>query len=325
MAADDLTSIPGLEEKHRRALARQQITTIGALVSSDQRVIYRATANIRPRPTLEQIAQWQDAARSKLSEVATDVTDWHTAASFAVVFAQRQVGDVWEHRLEIERTEVEPERDPEVWPGWDCTPICGWMLGQLDSAEAQSVARRIHDTGKRAAEEPAAEEPAAEEPAAEEPAPEEPAAKEPAGEEQPPTEPGAAEPEATVRRAKRPQLRIESATISDATRTLPVVTAGALTADFPAELLAPVRVAMTVAGAPRGTQVQAVARFVGRGRRGWNAHDPVAVPPSGHVEFDLSGAPAGRHEVDLLAWAPDGTVNFASVRLPALTVGSGTS
>ena len=38
-----------------------------------------------------------------------DRSAWHTAASFAVVFSQRQVDGQWERRLEAEQTEVEPE------------------------------------------------------------------------------------------------------------------------------------------------------------------------------------------------------------------------
>ncbi len=134
MATDELNSITGLEDKHRRALARRQITALRSLADADQRVIYNAMGSIRPRPTLEQIAQWQGEARAKLGEPAADTADWHTAASFAVVFARRRVGDTWERRLEVERTEVEPEREPEVWAGWECDRICGWMRGQLDQA-----------------------------------------------------------------------------------------------------------------------------------------------------------------------------------------------
>src|SRR5206468_85461 len=48
--------------------------------------------------------------------------------------SQRQRDDAWESRVEVERTEVEPERNPQVWPGWDCAPICAWMTGQLGPA-----------------------------------------------------------------------------------------------------------------------------------------------------------------------------------------------
>jgi hypothetical protein len=117
--SDDLSSIPGLEDKHLRALARQQITDVRGLADADRRAIYRAMANLRPRPTLDRISRWQDDARSMLDEAVTDASDWHTAASFAVVFAQRRVGDAWERRVEAERTEVEPERESGAWVGWE--------------------------------------------------------------------------------------------------------------------------------------------------------------------------------------------------------------
>ena len=90
--ADDLSSIEGLADKHLRALARQHVTDLRGLVQADRRVIYRAMANLRPRPTLELISRWQDEARSTLDEAVTDTSDWHTAASFVVVFGQRQRG-----------------------------------------------------------------------------------------------------------------------------------------------------------------------------------------------------------------------------------------
>ena len=101
MPSDDLSSIPDLQDKHRDALVRElKITTFRALAQADRRDIQRAMRNFRPRPTLAQIAQWQDHARSRLSEATTDRSDWHPAASFAVVFAQRQVDDGWEQRTE---------------------------------------------------------------------------------------------------------------------------------------------------------------------------------------------------------------------------------
>ena len=68
MAADDLSSITGMEDKHRRALARRQITTLRGLADADEDVIYRAMGSIKPRPSHNQIAQWQADARSKLVE-----------------------------------------------------------------------------------------------------------------------------------------------------------------------------------------------------------------------------------------------------------------
>ena len=69
-----------------------------------------------------------------LSETAPDLAEWQTTASFVVVFSQRRTGGIWERRIEAERTEVEPERATEVWPGWQAAPLYAWMAGQLGQA-----------------------------------------------------------------------------------------------------------------------------------------------------------------------------------------------
>jgi len=177
---DDLSSIEGLADKHVRALARQHVTDLRGLVQADPDAIYRAMANLRPRPAREQIARWQDDARNKLAPPAA--SEWQTAASFVVVYSQRKKGDTWERRVEAERTEVEPERTMQVWSGWDAAPVCEWMRGQLGQAA---------DAGTQPAEEPPTEEPAAEEPT-----------------------PARAAP--TPGPASRAQLRIDSAALIDA-------------------------------------------------------------------------------------------------------------
>jgi hypothetical protein len=279
---DDLSSIEGVADKHLRALARQHVTDLRGLVQADPEAIYRAMANLRPRPTRDEILRWQDDARSKLA--TPDAPEWQTAASFVVVFSQRREGDTWERRVEAERTEVEPERTMQVWSGWDAAPVCDWMRGQL----GQTVG----------AEGPPAEEPPAEEPPAEEP-PAEPA---------PAPAPG------------RTQLRIDSAAIIDAAGRTDVVTGGGLAASPRTELAAPVRVVFTVSGAPPGTRLQAVTRIERRDGPGWNPRDPVTLPGTGQAEFDLAVVPAGDHDLALIAWAPDATAKPVSVRLPRVTI-----
>jgi hypothetical protein len=260
--------------------------------------------NIKPRPDLQQIAQWQGEARSRLAGApsgpdeasgrpggaAVDTVEWHPVASFAVVFAQRRVGGTWERRIEAERTEVEPEREPEVWSGWECNPICGWMMGQLGQAGRAEPSEPGQGGGRI---QPAAGRPAGEPAAAGQP------------------------------RGGRSQLRIDSAAITDAARSADLVTGGVLVATPPAALVAPARVVFTVSGARPGTEVQAVARLRGHGEPGRNVADPVAVPPSGRVEFDLSEVTADQLEMGLLAWAPDGTARPVSVSLPAMRVSPG--
>jgi hypothetical protein len=288
---DDLSSIEGLADKHVRALARQHVTDLRGLVQADPEVIYRAMANLRPRPAREQIARWQDDARNRLATSAA--SEWQTAASFVVVFSQRKEGDTWERRVEAERTEVEPERTMQLWSGWDAAPVCDWMRGQLDQAA---------DAGAQPAEEPPTE-PAAEEPAA---------------------EPAPAQAAPAPGPASRTQLRIDSAALIDAAGRTEVVTAGALAADPRTELVAPVRVVFAVGGAPPGTPLQAVARIRQPDGPGWNPRDPVVLAGPGQVEFDLTPVPAGDHVMALIAWAPDATAKPVSVTLPNVTIRQGT-
>src|SRR5262249_9223753 len=95
-------------------------------------------ANLRPRPTRQQIALWQDDARNRLGEPAPDPAEWQDAASFVVVFSQRRMDGTWERRVEAERTEVEPERSAQVWSGWNAAPVCAWLAGPLRQAGAAS-------------------------------------------------------------------------------------------------------------------------------------------------------------------------------------------
>lgn len=126
----------------------------------------------------------------------------------------------------------------------------------------------------------------------------------------------------TAKAPGRSQLRIDSAAIMDANRTVDVVTAGALVADLPSELIAPLRVVLTVSGARPRTVLHAVTRILRPDGPGWNPQDPVVVRRSDQAEFDLSGLPAGQYEMSLIAWAPDATAKPVSVRLPALTIRS---
>ncbi len=313
---DDLSSIEGLADKHRRVLARHHVTDLRGLVQADRRVIYRSMANLRPRPTLELISSWQDDARSKLDEAVPDASDWHTAASFVVIFSQRQREDAWERRVEVERTEVEPERNPQMWPGWDCAPACTWMSGQLGQADR-----------------PGTQPPEAAPPGpAVTPAPEPSSlalVPEPPGPALVPEPPGPAlvsEPSGPAAApqpgpaAGRPQLRIDSAEIIDAAGRTEVVTAGEPAADPRTELAAPVRVVVTVSGARPGAGLRAVTRIQRPNGPGWNPRDPVDLPASGLAEFDLSGVPEGDHEMSLIAWAPDASAKPVSVRLPKVTI-----
>ena len=293
MSSHELSSIQGLEDKHLRALARHGVTDLRGLVQADRGAIHRGMASLRPRPSLNQIGRWQEDARDMLAETAPDAAEWQTAASFVVVFSQRQAGDVWERRVEAERTEVEPERNPQVWQGWEARPICEWMLGQLGQANSAAPA----------------------------PAPADASAGAVTGSAQGTA--GAAEPPPAEPAAERPALRIDSAVLIDAAGRTDVVTAGMVTAIPPGVLAAPVRVEFTVGGARPKTRLRAVARILRPDGPSRNAQEPVAVPGSGRVELSLSGVPAGEYDVGLTAWAPDGTASPVSVRLPKVSIRCG--
>jgi hypothetical protein len=300
--SDDLSSIPDLQDKHRGVLIRElKITTFRALAQAERRDIQRAMRNLRPRPTLTLIAQWQDHARSRLSE-ATDQSDWHPFASFAVVFAGRQVDDGWQHRIEAERTEVEPEQEPRIWPGWDCGEICGWMREQVPPTvrpEAQAAG-------------------AAEPRDAETAEPRDAGAAEPqAGE--------AAEPAATPTQARetreRPELRIDRiAVIGPAAIGEVVAASPAVTTSQVGPGQTP-RIEISVSGARGSQEIHAAARVLRRGEFGWNLQDPVVIKgATGVASFDLSPLPAGRHHLVLVAWAPDATATLAREELPDVTI-----
>jgi hypothetical protein len=278
----DLGSISGLHEAHQRALASKLgISSLRALADADQRAIYGALANLRPRPSLARIAQWQADAGNELADAEVDQSDWHTAASFAVVFAQRQVGADWEYRLEAERTEVEPAAESQHWAEWNCEPLSAWMLGQVRQAEDQA----------NGALGPAVQD-----------------------------EPQEAKPAAAAAHPERAELRFESATIIDAEREQALIRAGALIAAPAEDLRAPVRLRLTVSGGRSGQHLRAGVWFRRPAGPGWSPHDPVVVSPEGQAEFDLSPVPSGSHDIRLLAWATDPGATLAAITLPTLTV-----
>jgi hypothetical protein len=281
---EDLTSIPGLQDNHARALANKLgITNVRALADANKRTVYDALQNVRSRPSLALVAAWQHDAGTMLGDAGIDKSEWHHAASFVVIFAQRQVGGVWERRLEAEQTDQGPKPPHQEWPGWDCEPLCGWMRSQLGlpAEQAEPQAGAAGAAGPTPAVEPAV---------------------------------GVA-----PSRAERAELRVDSARITDATHELDLITAGDLTEVPPEDLTPPVRLNLTVSGGRSGQQVQAAAWFRRRGQPGWSPQEPVTISPSGQAEFDLSSVPPGEHQIRLLAWGTDAGATLAAVTLPQLT------
>ena len=334
MAADDLSSITGMEDKHRRALARRQITTLRGLADADRDVIYRAMGSIRPRPSQDQIARWQDDARRKLAEEQREDAARSGDEAQREAGARGQPAEARGQAAGARRQAAEARSRPSG--------------AAADTAEWQEVAsfvvafarRPVGETWERRIEAERTEvEPAPERKVwpgwecsslcssmlgqTDSDKPGEPEQDDGGEAQRAVTQPAGAPPGAAKPRGGRPQLRIDIAAITDAAGSSYLVTDGAPVADPPAELVAPARVVFTVSGARRGTEVQAVARLRGHGEPGRNVADPVAVPASGRAEFDLSQVAAGQLEMTLLAWAPDCTARFVSVSLPAMRTGPG--
>lgn len=146
MAADDLASIPGMQDKHRRVLSeRLGIATSQGLADADPQSILDAMRRMKPPPTLDEIELWQDRARRQRAAAVPASVEWDQAASFVVVFEYRQLEAGVEHRLAVEHTEVEPVQPPKIWPDWDCQEICSWMRDRVDLLE---VAPRDDDASR---------------------------------------------------------------------------------------------------------------------------------------------------------------------------------
>src|SRR5215471_1791419 len=140
MADDDLTSIPSLEERHRRVLhLRLGITTLDALGRADPQAILVATSRIKPRPTIEQIRQWQAEARTRAREDGPEAPTWERVATFVLSFEQRALEGRRERQLVVQRTELEREPPPTSWPHWDCADLCGWLRQNLGGEEPAPV------------------------------------------------------------------------------------------------------------------------------------------------------------------------------------------
>jgi hypothetical protein len=153
MADDDLTSIPGLRDRHRRFLdARLQITTFDALAEADPKAISSAMSRIRPRPKLDDVRGWQEEARRRRDEAqrqpesSAETPGWERAATFVLSFEERHVEGRLERRLAAEQTELEPEQPPSVWPGWDCGWLCEWLqqrVGEVEVTQLPSAAATV--------------------------------------------------------------------------------------------------------------------------------------------------------------------------------------
>ncbi len=281
MPSGDMGSIPGLQENYQHALKDNLgIISIRALAEADEDVLHTGLRRTRPPPSRARIANWQNAARRKLSETVTEKPDWHDVARFAVNLTRRRVNGKWEPWLTVEQAERGPEAPHREWPSWDSTPLGPWMRSQLDRPEDQTEPEAGAVGSISTAGEPEAATAV-------------------------PSQAGA-------------KLRIDSATVTDAVHELRLIRDGNLVGGPEEDLIPPVRLELTVSGARSGRQVWAAVWFRRRATPGWSPQEPVIVPSSSQAGFDLSSVPPGEHEVRLLTWASN-PATMAGITLPKLS------
>jgi hypothetical protein len=284
--ADNLTAIPGLEERHRRVLAqRLGITTYKVLACADLQEIFDAMSRNRPRPTLDEIREWQIQARRRLERAASEAPGWDRAASFVISFERRQVEGVTERRLVAEQTELEPEQPPSSWPSWDGGGLGDWLQERLSAAGSTPEA----PTPERDAEAP-----------------------EIAG-----ASPGTGREPVTGGR----ELRLETIAVVDSSGRAEAVSRGRPTGvDLEGTLPARMEIRVT-GGAPR-SELRVALRFSEPGRPRWSPQAPITIQSHRTASLELSEAAVGRYHARVVAWAPDASVAPIGVDLGDLTIRS---
>jgi hypothetical protein len=309
--ASDLSSIPGLRPKHETVLTGPLgIKTALDLARSDRRVVHTAMRRLRPAPTLEDIAGWQDHARDLAAAARAEMPEpsgsagWEQVAAFVVSFESRHVTGGAERRLVVEQVEQAPPEPRQEWPAWSRKAAWTWMLERAageDAGQLQPARRERPGHGAAVTDQPA-------------PGPAALAVPEPATKPQP----------GPAGRAERTRLagRVVPRPITADTPEL-VLPAGVvrrLDAAGPAEDIPPHAVLrVTAAGGP-DLRLQVALRLRRAGSPSYAPTPPVTAISGEAATIDLDGLPVGEHAAVLTIWAAGGEAAAAVIRLPRLRV-----
>jgi hypothetical protein len=283
MAADDLASIPGMQDKHRRVLSeRLRITTGQALADADGQSIFDAMRRMKPPPTLEEIRLWQDQARRQRAVAVSDAVDWDQAASFVVVFEYRQREVGLQRRLAVEHTELEPAQPPRIWPDWNCRDICSWMRDRVDLVEKAATDDASGPAGGAGSD-------------------------------------AAADHDNAAAHDVSEALRIARITLKDSTREIDMLATGAQASASPLAISGDAQLEVVVAGLDADHETWILARTVGAGRARVVLHGPAVMSAGGSVEIDLSALPVDDNETRVVVWTPDASARSSAVKLTPFT------
>ena len=282
-----------MAQSYRRVLVEHLgVTTCRDLILAERRVISDAmhAARLARKPSLEQIAVWQDDARRQLndrSKAAAGDELWNQTASFIVCFQERDLGDRgWERRVEVVQAEVEPEPQPASQLGWECSWVCGWMLGVVGLDTSVSVS---------------------------------------SGERHPPAIPTAvaaavaAKERTNTPAASQPSLEFGAVALTDADgRRRVALDDDTSTATLRCRL--PARLSVELRGGAPDDPAQLTVRVRTTGRRDAPKLPDAAVAVSGFTDVDLSQLPPGTHRLTIVAWTSAGSADPVVARLPALQI-----
>jgi len=291
--ASDLSSIPGLRPKHEAVLAGPlRIRTALELARADRRVVHAAMRRLRPAPTLEEIAGWQDQARDLAAAARAEPPDlprppgWKQAAAFVVSFETRQTTSDPERRLVVEQVEQAPPEPRQEWPAWSREAAWTWMLERLET-----------DGGDP---QPARPEPPGQEPAADDM---------PGLDEEPQSE-----------SASRPGRIPRAITVDTPELLLATGIVRRLDAAGPAVDIPPRTVLRVTATSAPGLPLQVGLRLRRAGSPSYAPSPPVTAVSGERAEIDLDGLPPGEHAAVLTIWASRGKAAAAVIPLPRLCV-----
>lgn len=139
MPTDDLTTLPGLDDRQRAVLAQElDITTSLELIMAERQRVVSAFEGRADAPTIDDVAAWQDEARRSRHphlKPANQTTSpgWEQVAIFLVAFEQRHVQDTSEQRVVAEQAEVESEGSGRRFEqvGWTAEGAIHWMQARV--------------------------------------------------------------------------------------------------------------------------------------------------------------------------------------------------
>jgi len=303
MPADDLSGISGLDDRRRAVLAEKLgITTRYELIMTDRQRIADAFGRRTIRPTLEDVAVWQDEARRmRAASIEAAVSDaaaagWEPAATFVVAFEERRRGEALERRIVAEQNEVEPDASSQQrseWPEWTCDDACRWMLERVAvpaSPDMPAPAQIASPAEASAPETGASETGTADAPAA----------------------------------GIRPKLDVERVDLADSSGGAELVTGSSPVPGARLVWTQPARLLVTLGGGQAGSGASVVLQLVQAG--GQKQNIAGHLDETGRVaEVELSGLADGEYTPTIVARTPDASFLPRIVKLPAVdVVGSAT-